>query len=140
MRWYTVAVAVCPAVKQKNLHQESGKLAVAQRGSVVQVSSRYERKTMQVAGFREEASNSPSGGEVMAKDTRKGDRHRDGYTQEFNQANYVQLNLRVRKDSGIAQAIDKVCERTGMSRNEYIRKCVVQDLVQCGYLPNRKSE
>lgn len=70
---------------------------------------------------------------MAPRDTRRGDRHKIGYNNEFNRENYVQLNFRVRKDSGIAEALMRVAD-AGISKNEYVRKAVVEQLRKDGYL------
>ena len=63
------------------------------------------------------------------------DRHRKGYATEHQKVIYDTLNLRVRKDSGLKNAIRIFAMRKGMSANEYIKEAVVNQLAFDGYIP-----
>ena len=74
----------------------------------------------------------------MAKrDARKGDRHRPGYSEAYKRETYTQINVRLRKDSGIAEALELACQITGMPRSEYIRDALEDRLRDDGYLPEK---
>lgn len=51
------------------------------------------------------------------------DRHRAGYTKEFNKATYEQIHLRVRKDSGLPEALERAVQ-AGYSKNDYITEAL----------------
>lgn len=71
----------------------------------------------------------------MAKDMRKGDRHLPGYSDNYKRENYDLIQLRVRKDSGIMDALDMMNRLTDMPKAEYIRNAVADRLQQDGYMP-----
>ena len=74
----------------------------------------------------------------MAKrDTRKGDRHRPGYMEAYKRETYTQVNVRLRKDSGIAEALELACRITGMPKSEYIRDALAERLQNDGYMPEK---
>ena len=74
---------------------------------------------------------------MVKKDTRHGDRHSPGYNLQFHRENYVQLNLKIRKDSGIIDALNLMTELTGMPKTEYIRDVLVDRLLEDGYMPEK---
>lgn len=53
----------------------------------------------------------------------RADRHREGYTEEYNKATYEQIHLRVRKDSGLPEALEKAVQ-AGYSKNDYITEAL----------------
>ena len=63
------------------------------------------------------------------------DRHRPGYTDEFNRQTYTQINCRVRKDSGIAEGVRIVANAKRMSVNEYVQTAIENQLSFDGYIP-----
>ena len=69
-------------------------------------------------------------GETMRKD-----RHKPGYQTRFNAENYHQFYLRVRKDSGIMEALRKMHDETGDSVNGYIVETVKRKLIADGFMP-----
>lgn len=71
----------------------------------------------------------------MAKDMRRGDRHSEGYSEKYKRENYDLIQLRVRKDSGIMDALDLMNELTGMPRSEYLRSALIDQLARDGYMP-----
>ena len=73
----------------------------------------------------------------MAKIARRGDRHSPEYNREFHRENYVQVNLKIRKDSGIIEALNLMTEVTGMPKTEYIRDAVQDRLREDGYMPEK---
>lgn len=60
--------------------------------------------------------------------TRHGDRHRPGYTTSYQKEVYDDLRIRVRKDSGIKEAIQEASARNHMSVNEYVIQAIVMKL------------
>ena len=73
----------------------------------------------------------------MAKDMRKGDRHLPGYSDNYKRENYDLIQLRVRKDSGIMDALNLMNDLTGMPRSEYLRSALVDQLAKDGYMPEK---
>ena len=73
---------------------------------------------------------------MAKKDIRRGDRHSPGYSDNKRE-NYDLIQLRVRKDSGIMDALDLMCELTGMPRTEYLRNALQDRLMQDGYMPEK---
>ena len=61
------------------------------------------------------------------------DRHRPGYLEEFNAETYDNLRIRVRKDSGIRDALQEVL-KDGESINNYVTTAIIQKLVTDGYM------
>ena len=74
---------------------------------------------------------------MAKKDIRRGDRHSPGYSDNYKRENYDLIQLRVRKDSGIMDALDLMCELTGMPRTEYLRNALQDRLMQDGYMPEK---
>lgn len=70
----------------------------------------------------------------MQKQLRK-DRHKPGYIDRYHAENYHQFYLRVRKDSGIMDALQKMRDDTGDSVNGYIMESVKRRLIAEGYMP-----
>ena len=70
----------------------------------------------------------------MQKPLRK-DRHKPGYQTRFNAENYHQFYLRIRKDSGIMDALRNMSAETGVSVNAYITETVKRQLIADGYMP-----
>lgn len=69
----------------------------------------------------------------MAK-TRKGDRHSPGYMDAYKKEVYHQMNVRIRKDSGILDALELAHKVTGMPKAEYIRVSIEEKLIADGYM------
>lgn len=69
----------------------------------------------------------------MAENKRK-DRHKPGYIDRYHAENYDQFYFRVRKDSGIMDALRKMSDETGVSINGYITESVKQKLIADGYM------
>lgn len=69
----------------------------------------------------------------MSENRRK-DRHKAGYTTRFNAENYHQFYLRVRKDSGIMDALQKMSAETGNSVNSYVTESVKLKLITDGFM------
>ena len=76
-----------------------------------------------------------SEGENLMAEKRK-DRHRPGYIEKFNTETYDNIRIRVRKDSGIREALSKVAE-SGMSINSYVLDATVRKLKADGYMPEK---
>jgi len=58
--------------------------------------------------------------------------------QEWHDANTALWTVRIRNDSGIPNALDKLLEdqkETGITRNAFIREAIEEKLVKDGYLP-----
>lgn len=70
----------------------------------------------------------------MAENRRK-DRHSAGYVERFHKETYEQVNFRVRKDSGIIEALELASRMTGITKSGYIRDAVVDRLKDDGYMP-----
>ena len=66
---------------------------------------------------------------------RRKDRHTSEYARDFDKANYDHINFKFRKDSGIMDALKLACQKTGMSRNEYIRDALLDRLVRDDCIP-----
>ena len=64
------------------------------------------------------------------------DRHRPGYLEAFNAETYDNLRIRVRKDSGIRDALKKVSEG-GESINGYVTDAITQKLIADGYMHHK---
>lgn len=64
------------------------------------------------------------------------DRHRPGYSTQYHAENYHQFYLRVRKDSGIMDALRKMQDETGSSVNGYITESVKRKLIADGFMPD----
>ena len=62
------------------------------------------------------------------------DRHSAGYLNEYRRQNYHQFYLRVRKDSGIMEALQKMHDDTGDSINSFIVETVKRKLIADGYM------
>jgi len=71
----------------------------------------------------------------MVKNTRRGDRHSEGYKRNFDKTIYDHINFTFRKDSGIMDALKLACRKTGMSKNEYIREALLDRLVADKCIP-----
>lgn len=71
----------------------------------------------------------------MKKDTRRGDRHLPGVSEQYKREHYDQVNVRLRKDSGITDGLEMMQRLTGMPKSEYIRDALVDRLKKDGYLP-----
>ncbi len=69
----------------------------------------------------------------MQKPLRK-DRHSAGYLNDYRRQNYHQFYLRVRKDSGIMEALQEMHDNTGDSVNGYIVETVKRKLIADGYM------
>lgn len=72
----------------------------------------------------------------MQKTVRK-DRHKPGYIDRYHAENYFQFYLRVRKDSGIMDALQKMRDETGDSINGYIAESVKRRLTAEGFMPEK---
>ena len=72
----------------------------------------------------------------MQENKRK-DRHKPGYKDRFNAENYHQFYLRVRKDSGIYDALQKMHDETGDSINGYIVESVKRKLIDDGFMSEK---
>ena len=63
------------------------------------------------------------------------DRHRSEYLRSFDKENYDHINFKFRKDTGIMDALELACRKTGMTKNEYIREAVLDRLVADDCIP-----
>lgn len=72
----------------------------------------------------------------MAKD-RRIDRHAPGYMEEYKRETYAQVNVRIRKDAGILEALELMNRVTGMPKAEYIRDAIEHQLMSDGYMPEK---
>ena len=68
------------------------------------------------------------------QETKRKDRHKPGYKTRFNAENYHQFYLRIRRDSGIMEALRKMSSETGESTNSYITEAVKRKLISDGYM------
>lgn len=71
------------------------------------------------------------------QESKQKDRHKPGYLNRYRAENYHQFYLRVRKDSGIMEALQKMQDATGDSVNGYITESVKQKLIVDGYMPEK---
>lgn len=62
------------------------------------------------------------------------DRHSAGYLNEYRRQNYKQFYVRVRKDSGIMEALQKMHDDTGESINGFIVETVRRKLIAEKYM------
>jgi len=62
------------------------------------------------------------------------DRHSAGYLNEYRRQNYNQFYVRVRKDSGIMEALQKMHDDTGESINGFIVETVRRKLIAEKYM------
>ena len=62
------------------------------------------------------------------------DRHSVGYLNEYRRQNYHQFYVRVRKDSGIMEALQKMHDDTGESINGFIVETVRRKLIAEKYM------
>ena len=69
------------------------------------------------------------------QDQKRKDRHKPGYIDRYHAENYHQFYMRVRKDSGIMEALQKMRDDTGDSVNGYIMESVKRRLIAEGYMP-----
>ena len=69
------------------------------------------------------------------QEPKRKDRHKPGYIAQYHAENYHQFYLRVRKDSGIMDALQKLRDESGDSINAYITESVRQKLIADGYMP-----
>ena len=70
------------------------------------------------------------------QDQKRKDRHRPGYIEEFNMETYYNIRIRVRKDSGIREALQKVAGN-GQSINGYVLSATIKQLIADGYMPEK---
>ena len=68
------------------------------------------------------------------QESKRKDRHKPGYITQYHAENYHQFYLRVRKDSGIMEALQKMRDESGDSINAYIAESVKRSLVADGYM------
>ena len=68
------------------------------------------------------------------QETKRKDRHKPGYIDRYHAENYHQFYLRVRKDAGIMEALQKMRDESGESINAYIAESVKRRLVADGYM------
>lgn len=78
-------------------------------------------------------ANQKMEGEAMQ--VKRKDRHAHGYIDRYHTENYHQFYLRVRKDSGIMEALQKMQQDTGDSINGYVAESVKRRLILEGYMP-----
>ena len=69
-------------------------------------------------------------------ENRKGNRHKPGYVDRYNAEMYDNIRIRVRKDSGIRDALQKVAE-SGQSINGYVLSATEAKLIADGYMPEK---
>ena len=69
------------------------------------------------------------------QDQKRKDRHKPGYIDRYHAENYHQFYMRVRKDPGIMEALQKMRDDTGDSVNGYIMESVKRRLIAEGYMP-----
>lgn len=69
------------------------------------------------------------------QESKRKDRHKPGYITQYHAENYHQFYLRVRKDTGIMEALQKMRDESGESINAYIAESVKRRLVAEGYMP-----
>ena len=67
------------------------------------------------------------------------DRHKPGYIADFQKGTYDDLRIRVRKDSGLKNAIRIFAMRKHMSVNEYVIDAVQNQLAFDGYIPGEED-
>lgn len=70
----------------------------------------------------------------MAKEK---DRHKPGYMDSYKREVYTQVNVRIRKDSGILEGLEIASHVTGIPKAEYIRNAIEEALVNDGYMPEK---
>ena len=58
--------------------------------------------------------------------------------QRLNKSN-PNSPIKIRKDSGILEALDEACEKTSLSKSEYIRCAVEEQLTKDGFLPTEEE-
>lgn len=76
------------------------------------------------------------GGKSMGRDMAK----KYEYDYNWSKDRYIRINLRIRNDSGIPEAIERVKE-TGESANSYILATLRRQLIADGYLsPSDETE
>ena len=76
------------------------------------------------------------GGKNMGRDMAK----KYEYDYNWSKDRYIRINLRIRNDSGIPEAIERVKE-TGESANSYILATLRKQLIADGYLsPSAEAE
>ena len=68
------------------------------------------------------------------QESKRKDRHKPGYIDRYHAENYHQFYLRVRKDTGIMDALQKMRDETGESINGYITESVKHRLIAEKYL------
>ncbi len=73
----------------------------------------------------------------MVKKNRNADRHTPGYMEEYKREKYTQVNVRIRKDSGILEALEIMNRVTGMPKAEYIRDAIEERLMDDGYMSEK---
>ena len=66
----------------------------------------------------------------------RNNRHRPGYIDEFNSKTYDNIRIRVRKDSGVREALQKVAE-SGISINGYVLEATMRKLIADGYMAEK---
>ena len=69
------------------------------------------------------------------QESKRKDRHKPGYIDRYHAENYHQFYMRVRKDSGIMEALQKMRDETGESINSYVAESVKRRLIAEKYLP-----
>lgn len=75
------------------------------------------------------------GGKNMGRDMAK----KYEYDYNWSKDRYIRINLRIRNDSGIPEAIERVKE-TGESANSYILATLRRQLIADGYLQQSDPE
>ena len=68
------------------------------------------------------------------QESKRKDRHKPGYIDRYHAENYHQFYVRVRKDAGIMDALQKMRDETGESINSYITESVKRRLIAEKYL------
>ena len=108
------------------------------KGARLQGSHTRATETKQAGIRRPHIENSviefSEGGSLMTENRRK-DRHSSGYARRFDKETYDHINFAFRKDSGIMDALELACRKTGMAKNEYIREALLDRLVADDCMP-----
>ena len=67
------------------------------------------------------------------QEAKQKDRHRPGYIENYNTEKYDNIRIRVRKDSGMRNALQKAAE-DGHSINGYVLSATLKQVIADGYI------
>lgn len=101
-----------------------------QRRIFVCILSKSESKSMRLAESTEILYNLASGGVVMARDMAK----KAAADLKSQQKVYKQVTMKIRKDSGIYEALQECEKQTGVAPATYAQLAVVEKLRRDGFL------